>query len=269
MHIHDVLGPTAEDTTVLILPADHHVEAPEDFRRCLRAACQAAEATGAIVTLGIEATRPETGYGYIERGEGASEAEDGDGPPVYPALRFVEKPDRETAQAYLQSGRFLWNAGIFVTRLTRLEREYVQHEPELWNSLRAARSADDPDALARAYVALPSSPIDIDIMERQSDMRVVPTSVGWSDLGSWQSIADLFRGDDRGNVVLGEHGSTVALDSRDCLIWNEGGTVAAIGLEGVAIIQSQGRTLVCPIDRAQEVRAALAELATRDTDEGG
>ena len=253
--------------TLIVLPADHYVGDETGFRNHLSAACAHAEAADTVVTLGIEPDHPETGYGYMERTEEALEAVTGDGGlPVFAAKRFVEKPDAVTASQYVASGRFVWNAGIFVMPLKRAVRDFATHTPETWTSLARvgealAQGIDPGPAASDAYGEIEPAPIDVAVMEKLTDIRVVPASVGWSDLGSWQSIAAIARRDKMGNAkVDGDGAATQILDSEGCLVWNEDASVGIIGVKDVAVVVSHGRVLVCPLDRAQEVRAIAKAL---------
>lgn len=253
----------SEDVTMIALPADHHVRDPAGFRRHLRAACLQAESRDTIATLGIEPDRPETGYGYMERDPSPLPAVAGDdGVLAHRALRFVEKPDRHTAERYLAEGHHAWNAGIFCMPLRRIIRDFDRCIPATWRALDQVRSAllldagAVDDATAKAYAAIEGAPIDTAVMEQLDDIVVVPAAVGWTDLGAWPSMVQLGEPDPRGNVILGQPDAPVLLrDSANCLLWSEGARVGVIGLDGVAVIVSGDAVLVCPLERAQEVKA--------------
>jgi len=258
------------DTTMIALPADHHVRQPAAFRRHLRAACLQAEAGDTVATLGIAPDRPETGYGYMECDAASLPAVTGDdGVPAHRALGFVEKPDLATAEAYLASGRYAWNAGIFCMPLRRIERDFARCVPETWNALGgvadALTAAGDTDrATARAYESIEAAPIDTAVMEKLDDIVVVPADVGWTDLGAWPSMAELGEPDAHDNVVLGKPGAPVHLrDAANCLVWTEGSQVGVVGLDGVAVVVSGDAVLVCPLERAQEVRDVARAMGKR------
>ena len=243
------------ELTVLILPADHHIQQENTFAVSLQQACLYAEEKRCIVTLGITPTHADTGYGYLQYvNDPLSSPQDS---PLYPVSRFVEKPDPLQAQRYVDSQEYLWNAGIFVSTFDRLQREYQKHCPSTWKSLSRARQQDSPDSLRESYRALASESIDTAIMEKQSDLHVLPIDVGWSDLGSWQAIAALLPKDLQGNAIHASGEAPIVHDSKDCLLWSEQGPVVLLGLEGLAVIQVEGRTLVCPRDRLTEARALL------------
>jgi mannose-1-phosphate guanylyltransferase len=246
---------------VIALPADHFVADPAGFRSHLAAACAHAEAGDTVATLGIEPSRPDTGYGYMERAAEARANVDGDGGiSAYRAVRFVEKPDLQTARGYLETGRFFWNAGIFAMPVSRIERDFARLCPDAWTALRE-------ETPQQAYANIEAAPIDVAVMERLADIVVVPADVGWSDLGSWESIAQALPRDDAGNVVrTGDKARTAVVDATNCLVWNEDATVGVLGVTGLAVVAVGGRVLVCPLDQAQRVRAVVDALAEPEPD---
>ena len=251
-----------------VMPSDHFVTDLPAFLHVARSAAVYA-ADGAIVTLGITPTRPETGYGYIRFGdyvpppEGAS-LPDG---PVQAARSigaFVEKPTQAVALGYLKEGRYLWNAGVFFFRADVILEEIERFLPELAAGLRevdAALDAPDPAAVLReVYPRLLSTSIDYGVMEHTDRIVVVPSSFGWSDVGSWQSLED-FREDGAANATQGD---VVTVDASDNVLFaSEGMVVAAIGVEGLVVAASSDGVLVCPKDRSQDVRRVVDELRRR------
>jgi len=265
-------GIAPDRAVVVALPADHHIAAPEALERALERASDHALSEQIIVTLGIEPTRPDTGYGYIERDEAARRGT----PPIYPVRRFVEKPDAERARAFLENGRFLWNAGIFVLPVAGALTAFNKHAPEIAAALgpiAAALRSGDAAALDQAsetaYAAVPSAPIDIAVMEKLARLDVLPVKLGWNDLGSWAAIHGVSPLDSDDNALLSDSaGSIDAIDCAGSLVWSEGVEVVAIGLRGLAVIASDGKLLVCPIERAQEVREAARRSALRAATKG-
>lgn len=260
-------------TSLVVLPSDHHVGDEARFADLLVRACDCAADTREVVVLGVTPTRPETGYGYIERevdplppARAASCA----ALTLYSAVRFVEKPNLARAREFLASGRFLWNAGVCITPIGRLLSEYQRHAPALWQALApvAAALREGATELARArtstaYSELQPASIDVAILEQLGDLHVAATDVPWTDLGSWAAIREALPRDGSGFAVHAENGAAVhVVDGRDGLVWTDGADVAVVGLDGVAVISSGGRILVCPLERAQEVRAA-AEASAR------
>lgn len=245
----------ADDAILVLLPADHYVADAEAFRQALVRAAAEAD-TGRIVTLGVTPTQPETGYGYIELGEPQS-------PGVYAAHRFVEKPDLETAEGYLASGRFLWNDGVFVLRADVALRALDAHVPAIGQALAELRSGKhgyDSEAFAAllrlAFAQCPSVSIDYGVMEHERDLRVVRLDAGWSDVGTWHSVLGL-KPDGEANFV---HGPVLALDCDHSVLISKGPYVAAIGLRDTAVVVTDKATLVLPLDRSQDVRQVVAEV---------
>lgn len=242
-----------------VLTADHIMHREEIFRQAIRAAAQAA-AGGPIVTLGITPAGPETGYGYIERAEGCDEAG------LYPVLSFREKPDRDTAESMVASGRFYWNSGMFVWRVDTILREIQKQLPELHQALEAiAESLGTPQETARTrQIWQDIRPISIDfgVMEKARDVLVLPVDPAWKDVGSWSAVYDVSLADGSqdapdGNVVL--RGQHLALDTTGCLVLGDK-LIATIGLRDLIIVESDDAILICPRDQAQQVRALVEQL---------
>jgi mannose-1-phosphate guanylyltransferase len=236
---------------VVVLPADHFMADNEGFRRSLETAGEIADADRRIMTLGVLPTRAETGYGYLELSPDTGHAGG-----LRLVRRFTEKPDAETAQRFLESGDYLWNAGIFVFPGELLLERVGELEPEIASGLEAIR--EHPDQLAALYGRLPSISIDNAVMEKLSDLGTLPLDCGWSDLGSWEALWELLEQDEDGNVL---QGSVVAIDSTDSLVRADRGTVAIVGVEGLIVVRTEDAVLVIPKERSQEVRQVIAALA--------
>ena len=248
------------DAIMVSLAADHAVEDVEEFRRVLGAAIQAA-ADGHLVTLGIVPDSPETGYGYIERGEMLTCM---DGHDVYRVLRFTEKPDQKEAEAFLQTGRYFWNASIFAWRVSSILAEVRRLLPHLHRSLKAIQpvlgTAAQQEAVERVWESVTPVSIDVGVMEKANDVVVVPADIGWSDVGCWTSVADLAQADGAGNVVEGQ---AVVLDCEDSYIRSSGRLVAGLGLQGMIVVDTGDAVLVCSKDRAQDVKK-MVDLLKRE-----
>ncbi len=256
------------DATLIALPSDHRVADPTGFARVLEAACVHAEQAQSIATLGIEPDHAATGFGYIERSTSGRDAVDGDhGIGVFAAKRFVEKPELARARAFVESGRFLWNAGIFVMPMRRIERELALHLPDLWTDLYAtsarltdAPAVEVPRLVHDAYQRATGTPIDTAVMEKQQDLLVVPARVGWSDLGSWRSIYDVAERDEHNNANVYGGPPPVHVDASGCLVWAEDAQVAVVGASDLIVVQSGDRVLVCHKDQTQRVRAVVDQV---------
>jgi mannose-1-phosphate guanylyltransferase len=241
---------------IAVLPADHRVAHPEAFRAALRTAADAIAARDRVMTLGVRPRRPDTGFGYLEIESGA------DPSGVHRVRRFVEKPDAATAEEYLASGRYLWNAGIFVFRGTSFLEVVTRLVPDLARGLEAI--AAEPHRTAELYAALPSTSIDYAVMEKLDDLATVPLECGWSDLGSWEALSEVLTPDEAGNAGSGE---SVAVDARDNLLFAEHGTIAVLGVEGLVVVRTGDAVLVMPKSRSQEVRKLITELGARGRNE--
>lgn len=246
------------DSLMVVLPADHYIADRERFLRLLESAGEVAR-SGAIVTLGIVPTRPETGYGYIKLG---AESREADGIVCTTVDRFVEKPNLETAIGYLTSGGYLWNSGIFLFTAEAILAEIEAHLPDLARGLAEIEAAigrsDYQEVLERVYATLPSISIDHGIIEKTvRPLYVFRADMGWSDVGSWQALYELRRGetgssDDAGNLLLGR---AWAEDSRDNLVYSTSGRrIALLGVEGLAIVDTDDVLMVADISRSQDVK---------------
>lgn len=239
------------DGVVVVLPADHRITDGVSFRRTLVAAAQIAHHQDRVVTLGVRPSRPETGYGYLELGERVADPQED----LRRVVRFTEKPAEEQAQAFVESGDYLWNAGIFVFRGSTLLRHLAAFEPEIAAGLE--RIAEYPSRLAELYAELPAISIDYAVMERLDDIVTLPLDCGWSDLGSWESVAELLQHDEQSNALEGD---TLAVEAERNLLFAEGGTVVAFGVSDLMVVSSGGAVLVAPRSRAQEIRKVVDAL---------
>lgn len=251
------MPPELRDEVVAVLPADHRVADAEGFRAALTAAQGAVRSSDRVLTLGVQPTRPETGFGYLEIGDPLA-----DGDVVRRVLRFTEKPDAETARELIASGRYLWNAGIFVFRAGRLLQELDRLAPQIGAGLR--RIAEEPEGAEAVYRELPALSIDYAVMERLEGLATVPLDCGWSDLGSWEALAGELAADEAGNAVQGD---VISIDSTGCLLWADEGQIAALGLRDLVVVRTGDTVLVIPRERSQEVKRIVEALRERGRDE--
>ncbi|WP_434044688.1 MULTISPECIES: mannose-1-phosphate guanylyltransferase [Sorangium] len=258
------------DAVVVVLPSDHHIADVPRFLEVLEAAVASASG-GAITTIGIRPTHPETGFGYIEAEEAAGAASAA----PRKVLRFVEKPSRERAAEFVASGRFLWNAGMFIFRAGDMRAAIRAHLPALAEGLdeidsaAALGAAAEAEAVRRVFPRLPAVSIDHGVMEHVAGLAVVPGDFGWSDLGSWQSAWELAEKDERGNsapagsVLVDAQGNhLVDLRART------GGdddrrVIALVGVEGLVVVETDDALLIVPRDRAQDVKHVVDALKAR------
>ena len=238
---------------VAVLPSDQWVRDAVGYRATLARALDVAR-DGAIVTIGIVPSAPETGFGYLEVGP---ETERG----ARVVERFVEKPDRATAEGYLASKRYLWNSGMFFFAGKRLLEAVRLHMPELADIL--GRLQQEPERTAELYPQAPSVSIDYGVMEKlpHGDVFVVPGDFGWNDVGSWSALGELGPHDRDGNTLVTDHGVTV--DARGNILYGDGKRViAAVGVEDLVIVATDDAVLVMPRSRAQDVREVVKCLET-------
>lgn len=264
-HLIEHRAGQGEDPIIGVFAADHHVADPEGFRAAVAVAVEAASEPGVIVTLGIAPTRPETGYGYIQY---QPEGEQGG---AYPVNRFVEKPDRATAERYLASGDHLWNAGLFFFRASTMRQEIARQLPRMAERLDAIAAAfDDEDggqsALARIFPTLESISIDYGVMEDAAHVKVVPADVGWNDVGHWAALPGLLEADDDGNILRGD---VIARDTRHTAAFNDrtDHLLAVVGVDDLVVVTTEDATLVVPRERAQQVRDIVKALKEAHRDE--
>jgi len=243
--------------SMAVFPADHAIRAADRFERCVRRAFEVAETHDSLVTFGIPPTAPETGYGYIEIGAALNRGT----PRVHWAERFVEKPDLRTARRFLVSRRYLWNSGMFVWRVAVLRSALERHAPALgrvMDDFGAARRAVTAKA-RRGYRRLPAVSIDVALMERAERVAVVVATFDWNDVGSWAAIPALWGTDGAGNAARGR---TLLVDCRGTLVHGSTRLVAVLGVDDLVVVDSPDAVLVCPRDRAQDVRRIVDALGS-------
>lgn len=242
------------ETPLLVMPSDHAIMDVAAFHAAIATAMPLVE-DGWLITFGILPEGPETGYGYIREGERIA-------PGVHRVDRFVEKPDRERAEAYLAEGCYAWNSGIFLFRADTYLAALDIHDPAIATAARAAmadtrregwRIHPDHDAFATS----PSDSIDYAVMEKADRVAVVPVSMGWSDVGSWDALHALAGPDEAGNC---HHGEVIALDTSNCLIRTDGPLVAAVGVSDLIVVATEDAVLVLPRGASQDIRHIIDEL---------
>lgn len=239
------------------LPADHVIPDARGFAAALSRAASAAESAGALVTLGVAPTAPETGYGYIELGARVGRAHPG----LHRVRRFREKPPLAEARRFAASGRHLWNAGIFVWRADAILAEIERCAPALARAFTAWRRRPTRASLASAYRRAPRVPIDRAVLERSDRVWTLPVRFRWNDVGNWASLAqELGVRPGRSRVVEGE---AVLIDAGGNLVWPGRRTVALLGVEGLAVIDADDALLVARLERAGDVREVVAQLRRR------
>lgn len=232
---------------VLVLPSDHIIEDADAFNRAVEASLEAA-GNGYLVTYGITPTRPETGYGYIKAGERLGE--------VYRVERFEEKPDPERARRFLEDRNYTWNSGIFLFGAGAILEEARKHQPDLMAHL------DNLDLelfsnIGEVFRSIEPLSIDYGVMEKTDRAATIPTTMGWSDLGSWDSFHEIGVKDGKGNVVSG---NVICLDTSNSLLLESGKVMAVSGMKDVIVIDTDDALLVCPRGRSQDVKQVVERL---------
>jgi len=241
------------DALMLVLPADHVIDDQAAFASAVHTATQAAQA-GYLVTFGIQPQGPETGYGYICGGAALSEV-----PAAYQVARFVEKPDRATAETYLAAGGYTWNSGMFLFSAARYLEELALHRPDIHAAATAAwrGRAVDLDFCRPAsaeFLACPAESIDYAVMQATTRAAVVPAQFGWSDVGSWDSLWQIANKDADGNAVLGD---SFVSQTRNSYIRSSSRLLAVIGLDDVVVVETADAVLVMHRDKSQEIKSVI------------
>jgi len=202
--------------------------------------------------------QPHTGYGYIETGERLEHTGEC---AVYNVRRFTEKPDEKTARRLVSDGRHFWNSGMFIWKASVILEEMARHLPRLSACLAELEGVlgteDEDEVLERTWPEVEKETIDFGVMEKAQDVVVIPAEMGWSDVGSWASLADLLPADDEGNVVVGTH---FGLETTGSLIYSPKRLVATVGVEDLIVVETDDVILVCPRDRAEDVKALVDKL---------
>jgi mannose-1-phosphate guanylyltransferase len=243
-----------------MLPADHVIHDTVEYAKLLNVAFESAESADVLVTLGIKAATPETGFGYIQQ---AGPWKKIGGRDVMTVKRFVEKPNLETAKGYLASGEYFWNAGMFVWRVPVVEAAFKAHAAELYTGLAqleaTAKAAGGwAKALPEIYPALKKISVDYALMEKSTNVVVVPATFDWDDVGAWPAIAKHFTPDSAGNVLRGL--AMVEGGANNIVVSTDGHLTGVVGVSDLVVVHTAEATLVCPKDRAQEVKALLERL---------
>ena len=256
------LAAERDDAVMAMLPADHLVDG-EALRDALRLSARAARELGGLITLGVRPRSPETGFGYLQVGDEVPLAGGGR---VRRVVRFVEKPPRAAAEAMLADGGYLWNAGMFVWTAASIRAAIRTHVPELAGRLdelmQEARGGGEEAALARLYPLLPRISIDYGVMEKASEVWAVPVDFAWSDVGSWEGLAEVMGGPE--GVRFGD---VLGIDSDGAVLVSDGPFVAALGVPGVVVVATGDAVLVLPRSASQRVREIVEELRRRGRDE--
>ncbi len=245
-----------KDGIMVMLSSDHVILKEDAFVSDTQSGIQHVHSHNSIFTLGIQPTKPHTGYGYIQY-EKASDS-------IKPVLRFVEKPGHDTAKAYLESGDYLWNAGIFIWKASRVMEDLKAHAPEIYQAFQPLSEAigkpEEHDAVSKAFAITPSQSIDYAIMEHADDICTKPSDIGWSDLGTWGALYDMKRQGTKDNIV--SPGAMIVMeDCENCLIRIPEGKQAIVkSLNHYVVAWQEGGLLIYPIQDEQKLKSSLSQL---------
>ena len=248
-----VIGRKYDDAVMLVLPSDHLIGYENIYVKTLKKAVSVAEQGKNLVTIGITPTYPETGYGYINFGDEAGDA--------YKVERFVEKPDLPTAKQCLASGKYLWNSGMFVWKISSVMENLKEFMPDIYEgALRIGESFGTDsfeETLVKEFTAFTSESIDFGIMEKASDIYTIPGSFGWDDVGSWLAVERINETDDDKNYIDGD---VITVDSKRTTVCGGKRLIAAIGTRDIVIVDTDDVLLVCSKNSTQDVKKAIAQL---------
>ncbi len=247
------------DAVMVVLPADHLIQQVDRFHDVLRVAAEKAAEPGALVTIGITPNFPATGYGYIQFAhDGEQQADELSARPV---RTFAEKPDIDTAERFLDSGDFLWNSGMFIWRADSILAQIRAHLPDAAHAFEPVEevvgSDDEPQAVKMAYQSCPSISIDYGVMERATNVFVVPGSFGWSDVGDWQAVYELSPKDDHGNAMTG---NVIVRNSSRCLVEGHDRLIVLVGMHDVVVVETEDAILICNRNSTQQVKNVVEYL---------
>ncbi len=244
---------------MVVLPSDHCIKDVTEFQAALKAA-DAMARQGWLVTFGIEPDYPATGYGYLQRGEGIGQFAE---KPAFRVARFAEKPPEEEARRFLDRGDYYWNSGMFVWSTDRILEEIGTHMADLRRVLEEIESHwNSQDDIHSLFERAPRTSIDYGVMERADRVAVLPCRLGWSDVGNWKALRDIWCSDVSGNYT---NAAYVAHDVNDCILYSSPDhLICAVGIRGLVVVETPDVTLVCSQDRVEDVKKLVEELRARE-----
>ena len=247
------------DGVMCVLSSDHYITDNAEFVRIMSKAVALAEKSDNLITLGITPTFPSTGYGYIN----FDNTTNTDG--AFPVNEFVEKPSYDKAAAYVKSGNFVWNSGIFVWKISTIISNFERYLPRIYDKMMEwyeyIGTDKENEKLEEIYPALQKISIDFGILERSDEVLVYPADMGWSDIGSWDALGAIFPPNQEGNIVRADENALI--DTTDCIIYSENQLVTTIGLNNMIVVATDDALMVCPKSKAQDVKRIVDELTAR------
>ncbi len=249
------------NAVMVVLPADHHITEPYKFNEILKSAVAKAEEGDHLVTIGINPSRPETGFGYIHANNSIKEELRGKN--VYPVKAFTEKPDELTAQKFVDSGDYFWNSGMFIWKASTVLKEIEKHLPEMFEEVKQASpelyESTHEAAIKDFYYACESISIDYGIMEKASSVFVVPGEFGWNDVGSWTAVYELAEKDAHYNSVQTLN-ATFANSEGNLVLSSGEKMISLVGVENIAVVETENAILICDLTKAQGVKEIVEQL---------
>lgn len=245
------------DGIMCVFPSDHYIRDEERFTQVMNTAVEMADTYNKLVTIGITPTFPSTGYGYIRYDMDTFEKYNSK---AFDVVEFVEKPGLERAKEYIKAD-YLWNSGIFVWKVSTILDNFKRYIPKVYNKLEEISKFLGTEAehrvLSRVYPTIPGISIDYGIMERSDDVLVVPGDFGWNDVGSWDTLGAIYPTDKNGNIIKANH---INIDTSNTIIYGNDRLIATIGLDDMIVVDTDDALLVCPKNRAQDVKHIVEEL---------
>lgn len=245
------IGRLDDDATLAVLPADHLIFDEKEFLACLSIGVKVAREKNSLVVFGIKPDRPETGYGYIKAGGEISEK-------VYEVEAFVEKPDEKTAKKFLASGGYYWNSGMFVWKYSVIMAAIERHMPHLFAGLQKIRTASKKEVIREVYEKMEDISIDCGVMEKAQNRVMVMGDFRWDDIGSWLAMERIWQKDGEGNVSQGKF---VGIETHNSIIIGDKALIATIGISNMIVVATDDAILICPKEKAQEVKKIIRKLA--------
>ncbi|MFW6139946.1 MAG: mannose-1-phosphate guanylyltransferase [Acidobacteriota bacterium] len=250
------------ESVMAVLPADHLIQDKTFFLKKLKAAANAAEKSQTLITFGIPPTYPSTGYGYIQFSKKKPLSFLGED--FFKVQQFKEKPDQDTAKGFIKSGTYFWNSGMFIWKANIFSENLKKYAPDMftyWKKILEALKSNDQNRLKAIFDEIPSISIDYALMEKATDVFMGEGNFGWSDVGSWSSLLDIWEKDQNQNAIRGE---AITIDTKNCLVHNPGKITALIGLKDLVIVNTEDALLICRKDRDQKVKQVVNKLHKKD-----
>lgn len=246
------------ESVMAVLPADHLIKDGSYFLKKLKAAADAADKSNSLITFGIPPTHPSTGYGYIQFSK--KNVHSFSGEDFFRVQEFKEKPDQDTAGSFLKTGNYFWNSGMFIWKAKVFSENLRKYAPEMfsyWEKLLYALKSDDPNRLKSVFEKIPSISIDYALMEKTKDVLMGKGNFGWSDVGSWSSLFEIWKKDHNNNALRGE---SITIDTKNCLVHNPDKLTALIGARDLVIVNTEDALLICKKDMDQKVKQVVGIL---------